>query len=87
MTGLILLAATALLVFMRAVQQLNVIHGHYVLAAITPFFIACGEVTSVLYVVHVGWSAVPWVGMGGAIGVTAAMAAHKKLRSYLVKGV
>jgi hypothetical protein len=82
---LIILAATALLVFMRAVQQLNVIHHHYVLAAITPYFIACGEVASVIYVVQVGWPAVPWVGTGGAIGVTLAMTLHKRLREWLAR--
>lgn len=81
----ILVAATALLVFMRAVQQLNVMHHHYVMAAVTPFFIAMGEVANVLYVVHMGLPAVPWVGLGGAIGVTSAMALHKRLREWLVK--
>jgi len=79
----IIMAATALLVFMRAVQQLNVMHGHYIMAAITPYFIACGEVASVLYVVKTGWSAVPFVGTGGAIGVTLAMVLHKKLREII----
>ena len=79
----IIVVATAMLVFMRAVQQLNVVHHHYVMAAITPFFIACGEVASVLYVVHLGWSAVPFVGAGGSIGVTLAMFSHKKLRDIL----
>lgn len=82
---LIILLATAGLVFMRAVQQLNVMHGHYVLAAITPYFIACGEVASVLYVVHIGWSAIPFAGTGGAIGVTAAMVLHKRLREFMEK--
>lgn len=82
---MIILLATAGLVFMRAVQQLNVMHGHYALAAITPYFIACGEVASVLYVVHIGWAAVPWVGTGGSIGVTAAMALHKRLRKMMEK--
>jgi hypothetical protein len=41
-TPLLALAATALLVFARAIQQLNVIHGHYLAAALTPFLIAAG---------------------------------------------
>lgn len=68
---------------MRGVQQLNVVHHHYVLAAITPYFIAIGEVTSVLYVVKTGWPSIPWVGTGGAIGVVCAMAAHKKIRGLI----
>lgn len=77
-------AITAVLVFMRAVQQLNVMHHHYILAAITPFFIAAGEVANVLYMVHLGWIAAPFVGIGGAIGVTLAMFLHKRLRALLV---
>ncbi len=68
-----ILAATFLLVFMRAMQQKNVIHDRYILAAVTPYFIAMGEVATVLWVVDIGWSAIPWVGTGGALGVTSAM--------------
>lgn len=74
-----LAAATFALVFLRAIQQQNVIHGQYVLAAVTPFAIACAEVATVLWVVDVGWPAVPWVGIGGALGVTAAMFAHRRI--------
>lgn len=81
--GIIILFATMLLVFMRAIQQLNVINHHYKMAAMTSYIIAIAEVTSLLSVVAVGWAAVPWVGTGGAIGVTAAMATHKKLRELI----
>lgn len=77
-----ILLATALLVFMRGIQQQNVIHGHYLAAAITPYFIAIGEVAMVLWVVDIGWPAVPWVGTGGAIGVTLSMIVHKQFRNY-----
>ncbi len=73
-----LLLATFGLVFMRAIQQQNVIHGNYLLAAITPYAIAVFEVAVVLWVVDTGWSAVPWVGTGGALGVTAGMAIHRR---------
>ena len=79
----LLLVSTALLVFMRAAQGLNVFYGHYILAAITPYFIACGEVAGTLFVVHIGWAAVPWVGTGGAIGAVTAMYSHKRLRARL----
>ena len=72
--------ATAVLVFLRAIQQQNVIHGHYILAAITPFGIAAAEVAMVLWVVASGWSSVPYVGVGGAIGVTAGMYTHRRFR-------
>ena len=72
--------ATAALVFLRGLQQQNVIHGNYIAAAITPFAIAAAEVASVLWVVSAGWPAVPWVGAGGAVGVTSAMLVHRMAR-------
>lgn len=82
-SGLIILAATFALVFLRAIQQLNVLHSHYKMAAATSYLIAIAEVTSLLSVVAFGWPAVPWVGTGGALGVVSAMLAHKKLREIL----
>ena len=70
--------ATASLVFLRAIQQQNVIHGHYWLAACTSYAIACAEVAVVLWVVHIGWSAILPMGTGGAVGVTLAMAVHRR---------
>lgn len=73
-----IMLATFGLVFLRAIQQQNVIHGQYILAAITPYAIAIAEVASVLWVVQIGWSAIPWVGTGGALGVTSAMFLHRR---------
>lgn len=73
-----LLVATFALVFLRAIQQQNVIHGHYLMAALTPYGLAVAEVASVLWVVQTGWSSVPWVGTGGALGVVSAMAVHRR---------
>ena len=73
-----ILLATFALVFLRAIQQQNVIHRQYWLAAATPYAIAVAEVATVLWVVDVGWPAIPWVGTGGALGVTAAMYSHRK---------
>lgn len=70
--------ATLLLVFMRGIQQQNVIHGNYKLAFITPYLIACGEVASVLLVVSTGWSSIPFVGTGGAVGIVLSMFVHKR---------
>lgn len=66
------------IVFLRAMQQQNVIHGRYKWAAMTSYLIAIAEVGVVLVVVKKGWPAVPWVGTGGAIGVTLAMLTHRK---------
>ena len=71
------LTVTFALVFLRAFQQQNVIHRYFGLAALTSYGIAAAEVGLVLAVVDSGWPAVPWIGTGGALGVTAAMAAHK----------
>ena len=73
--------ATLCLVFLRGLQQQNVIHGNYLAATITPYFIAAAEVASVLFVVSIGWSAIPWVGTGGAIGVVCAMKLHGWMRA------
>ena len=66
------------LVALRAFQQLNVMHGNYLAAAITPFAIAAAEVASVLFVVKEGWPAVPFVGAGGACGVCLAMLVYRR---------
>ena len=78
MDNIILLLSAALLVFMRGMQQQNVIHRYYWWAAITSYLIAIGEVAIVFNVAQIGWSSIPWVGTGGAIGVTASMYAHNK---------
>jgi hypothetical protein len=80
-SGIIALAATALLVFGRAIQQQNVIHGHYLAAAVTPAVIAAGEIAVVGAIVLDKWSAWPWISAGGAIGAVAAMWIHRKARS------
>jgi len=71
--------ATFIVVFGRAIQQMNVIGGHYVPAAITPYFIAIGEVLVILLVVEKGWAAIPLVGTGGALGAVSAMWIHRKI--------
>lgn len=73
--------STACLVGLRSVQQLNVIHHLYLPAAVTSFCIAAAEVSVIIGIVGAGWPAVPWVGAGVAIGVTAAMFMHKYFRN------
>jgi hypothetical protein len=79
MTGPIALGATLLLVFGRAVQQLNVTGGHYLAAAVTPFLIAAGEIAVVGVIVVDGWAAWPWIGTGGGIGAVSAMWIHRRI--------
>ena len=75
---IILLIATALLVFLRAFQSQNIVHGFYWWAIGTSYIMAIGEVAVVLFVVDKGWASIPWVGTGGAIGVVLAMYVHRK---------
>ena len=74
-----ILFATFITVFGRAMQQQNVVGGHYVAAALTPFLIAVGEIGVIVGVVSIGWSAVPAVGAGGALGAVSAMVMHRKI--------
>jgi len=75
---MIILLATFALVFFRALQQLNVTGGHYIAAAITSYAIGAAEVAVILMAIEYGWIAIPWMGTGGAIGVTTAMLMHRK---------
>jgi len=77
-----LLFVTAALVFLRAFQGQNVVHGHYKAAIITSYVMAIAEVLLVLYVVDGGVKTIPWIGTGGAIGVVAGMYFHRR---YLQK--
>jgi len=72
--------ATFALVFLRAWQQQNVVHGWYWWAAATSYGIALADVLVVVGVVKYGLPAVLWVGTGGAVGVVAAMKLHKRMR-------
>ncbi|MBU0593347.1 MAG: hypothetical protein KKH74_06365 [Gammaproteobacteria bacterium] len=74
-----LLISTFCLVFLRALQQQNVIHGRYVMAAMLPFGLAAAEVATTLWVVSVGWPSVPWVGAGGSLGVVSAMVLYRRI--------
>ena len=84
MSELILIGATAWLIFGRALQQLNVQGGHYFSAALTPYLIAAGEVAVIgIVATDPGLTAMLACGTGGAIGATSAMWAHRRiLRTY-----
>ena len=75
--------ATASLVFLRAIQTQNVIGKHYIAASFTSFAMAAAEVALMLQVIEHTWSAVPWIGLGGAIGVTSAIALHGRVRGMV----
>ena len=67
------------LVFARAVQQLNVVGDHKAAAVVTSYVIAGAEVGVVLFAVEMKMAAVPWLGTGGALGVLSAMYLHRKV--------
>lgn len=80
------MGATCLLVFGRAVQQQNVVHGHYFAAALTPMLIAAGEIALVGSIVVSGWSAWPWISAGGGLGAVGAMWTHRRVMRHKVQG-
>jgi uncharacterized membrane-anchored protein len=75
----ILFVASFAMVFLKAIQQQNVVGGHYYLAAITSFMLAVAEVSLVISVVGIGFEAFVYVGLGGAVGVIAAMYMHSRI--------
>lgn len=85
MLEVVIFASSFTLVFLKAVQQQNVIGGHYALAAITSFLIALSEVSLLLSVVSKGWSSFLIAGLGGSLGVITAMVMHKKIVSTFDK--
>ena len=81
MNELMAFGGTLLLVFSRAIQQQNVIGGHYVAAAFTPMLIAAGEIAIVGAIVLDGWQAWPWISAGGGVGAVSAMWLHRTFTS------
>lgn len=80
-----IMIATFFLVFLRAIQQQNVIGGHYSMAGLTSYLIATAEVMVIYWVANKGIDAVFWVGSGGALGVTLAMFSHRKISNIINK--
>ena len=77
---IVLMLATFMLVFLKAWQQQNVIHGYYKWAAITSYGLAIAEVLVVVGIVEYGLMAVFYIGTGGAVGVVSAMKLHKRMQ-------
>jgi hypothetical protein len=73
---------TLLLVFSRAIQQQNVVGGHYLAAALTPMLIAAGEIAIIGAIVIDGWSTWPLISAGGAVGAVSAMWIHRTLTAH-----
>lgn len=82
---MLIILASFIVVFARAMQQQNVIGGHYLAAMLTPYLIAVGEVLTVLWVVDTGWMAIPLVGTGGALGSVSAMWLHRRIKARFIQ--
>lgn len=80
MAMVLLTISAAALVFLRAWQQQNVIHGYYWWAGATSYAIAVADVTVLLTVVDRGMQSIAFLGTGGAIGVVSAMFLHRAIR-------
>lgn len=71
---------TAIYVFLRALQQLNVIHGHYWRIPLVSLLMGVGDVAIVLLIVRADslWIGVT-NGVGGMAGCFAAMWLHQRM--------
>jgi len=68
-------------VFLRAFQQLNVVHGRRALVIPTSVAMSACEVLVFVQIARSqSWTLVAPIGLGAGIGCLAAMALHKKVR-------
>lgn len=74
-----IMIATFFLIFLKAIQQQNVVGGHYWPAFLTSYALALVEVLVIYWIAKTGLDAVLWVGTGAAFGCITAMFLHKKL--------
>lgn len=78
---MVLFLVNVLYIFLKAFQQLNVVHDKYLWIAPVSLCMALCEVISIGAIATYRdlWLAVP-IGLGGAVGCLVAMCMHKKLR-------
>jgi hypothetical protein len=75
---MILIFTSFILILARGLQQQNVVHGYYYWSVLTTWGLAVADVATLLYVVQIGWSSIPYIGLGGSMGVVSAMYIHKR---------
>lgn len=76
MFGLAFVASFAF-IFLKAFQQLNVMHKQYLLVIPTSMAMSACEIGVVAMVIHQGWGwLVVFTGAGGGMGCVAAMYLH-----------
>lgn len=79
MNATLILAASAwAMVFLKALQSQNVVHGHYIAATVTSMLLAIAEVALITIVVARGWDSLLPVMVGGTSGVLMTMLFHRK---------
>ena len=70
--------AAFVLIFLKAMQQQNVVGGHYYWAIPTTLVMAAAEIAIVLEVVKGNWGAWPYMATGAALGVLLGMYIHRR---------
>ena len=79
MHGQVIFLSSFVAIFLKAMQQQNVIHGNWIMVPFVSLGLAVTEVAIVLFVVEAGWPAIPWMGTGAGAGAVCAMWLHRKL--------
>lgn len=70
-------AASFAFIFLKAFQQLNVVHKQYLMVVPTSMAMSACEIGVVAMVIHQGWGwLVVFTGAGGGLGCIAAMFLH-----------
>lgn len=81
MTYALAFGASFIFIFLKAFQQLNVVHRQYLLVVPTSMAMSACEVAVIYLVAKQGWGwLVVATGLGGGLGCVAAMFLHKFTR-------
>ncbi len=77
MTYALAFLASFAFIFLKAFQQLNVVHKQYLLVVPTSMAMSACEIGVVAMVIHAGWGwLVVFTGLGGGLGCVVAMRLH-----------
>lgn len=70
-----------LLVFLLGLQQQHITHEKHAWSAVTSYLLAAAQVLLIKEAVVSDWLGIFWLGTGGAIGASASILVHKRLRA------
>lgn len=70
-----------LLVFLFGLQQQHITHEKHTWSAVTSYLLAAAQVLLIKEAVVSDWLGIFWLGTGGAIGASASILVHKRLRA------